>query len=158
MFDFLEKKSLAEFQSSYDFTGTLVQKNVDLKYHVVANDEHETGDRKLLNFGHTIGHAIENSSHLSHGKAISIGMVAACVISEKISGFSKENSQRVTALLSKYELPVNLDFNKEATWEILQHDKKKSGTDMNFVVLGEIGKASVKKIPLNELLQIFNNL
>ena len=158
MFEFLEENSLFKFQSSYDFTGKLIQRNVDIKYNVVANDEHETGERKLLNFGHTIGHAIENASKLSHGKAISIGMVAACIISQKINGFSKNETERITALLSQYKLPIALDFNKEKTWDILQHDKKKSGTDMNFVVLNQIGKGSVKKIPLNELLQIFNNL
>ena len=158
MFDFLEKNSLDKFQASYNFTGKLIEKNVDIKYNVVASDEHETGERKLLNFGHTIGHAIENISKLPHGSAISIGMVAACIISQEINGFSKEDTQRIIELLSKYELPVALDFDKEKTWNILQHDKKKSGTDMNFVVLDEIGKASVKKIPLNDLFQIFNNL
>jgi 3-dehydroquinate synthase len=158
MFDFLEAHSLSEFQSSFDFTGKLIEKNVDIKYHVVSSDEQETGERKLLNFGHTIGHAIENTSKLSHGNAISIGMAAASIISQKINGFSEEATGEIIALLSKYKLPVALDFNKEKTWEILQHDKKKSGTDMNFVVLDEIGKGSVKKIPLNELLQIFNNL
>lgn len=158
MFDFLEKNSLDKFQASYNFTGKLIEKNVDIKYNVVASDERETGERKLLNFGHTIGHAIENISKLPHGSAISIGMVAACIISQEINGFSKEDTQRIIELLSKYELPVALDFDKEKTWNILQHDKKKSGTDMNFVVLDAIGKASVKKIPLNDLFQIFNNL
>ena len=85
---FLEENSLDKFQSSLRFTGKLIERNVDIKYNVVANDEQETGERKLLNFGHTIGHAIENISKLSHGNAISIGMVAACIISEKINGFS----------------------------------------------------------------------
>ena len=158
MFVFLEANSLAKFQSSFSFMGKLIEKNVDIKYNVVANDEHETGDRKLLNFGHTIGHAIENAGKLPHGHAVSIGMVAACIISQKTNGFEKADTKRVTALLSKYELPVSLSFDKEKTWNILVHDKKKSGTDMNFVVLHEIGKSSVIKIPLNELLQIFNNL
>ena len=158
MFNFLDENSLAKFQSSYNLTGKLIEKNVDIKYNVVSNDEHETGERKLLNFGHTIGHAIENVSKLSHGNAISIGMAAACIISEKINGFSKADTQRVTALLSKYKLPVSLDFDKEKTWNILQHDKKKSGTDMNFVVLDKIGKGSVKKIPLSDLQEIFYKL
>ena len=158
MFDFLEENSLHKFQSSFRIAGQLIEKNVDIKYNVVANDEQETGERKLLNFGHTIGHAIENVSKLSHGNAISIGQVAACRISEKINGFSEEDTSRVISLLSKYQLPVQLNFDKEKTWEILLHDKKKSGAEMNFVVLDAIGEASIKKIPLNELLQIFNKL
>ncbi|MDQ2721403.1 MAG: 3-dehydroquinate synthase [Bacteroidota bacterium] len=158
MFSFLEENSIAKFQSSYGLSGKLIEKNVDIKYNVVANDEHETGERKLLNFGHTIGHAIENVNKLSHGNAISIGMVAACIISEKVNGLSEKSTKRVVSLLSKYGLPVAIDFDKEKTWNILQHDKKKSGTDMNFVVLDGIGKGAIKKIPLNELHQIFNNL
>lgn len=158
MFHFLEENSLAEFQSAFNFTGQLIEKNVNIKYNVVSNDEQETGERKLLNFGHTIGHAIENVSKLSHGNAISIGMVAACRISEKINDFSEEGTARVTSLLSKYKLPVHLDFDKDKTWDVLLHDKKKSGSEMNFVVLDTIGKASIKKIPLKELLKIFNKL
>lgn len=158
MFDFLEDNSLEKFQSSFSFTGKLIEKNVDIKYNVVSNDEHETGDRKLLNFGHTIGHAIENVSQLSHGNAISIGMVAACIISESINEFSHADTAKIIELLAKYQLPVALNFDKGKTWEILQHDKKKSGSDMNFVVLDQIGKGAVKKVPLDNLLQIFNTL
>ena len=91
---------------------------MDIKYNVVANDEQETGERKLLNFGHTIGHAIENTSKLPHGHAISIGMVAACIISEAINGFNKEETKKVKELLTQYELPVFI-LDKEKTWEIL---------------------------------------
>src|SRR5665647_248014 len=158
MFAFLEVNSLAKFQSSFDFTGKLIEKNVDIKYSVVSNDEHETGERKLLNFGHTIGHAIENTSKLAHGNAISIGMVAACIISQQINEFSGSDTQKVKELLSKYQLPISLNFDKEKTWNILLHDKKKSGTDMSFVVLDAIGKGSVKRIPLSDLQVIFNKL
>ena len=158
MFAFLEENSLAKFQSSFDITGKLIEKNVDIKYNVVTNDEHETGERKLLNFGHTIGHAIENTSKLAHGNAISIGMVAACIISQQINEFSGSDTQKVKELLSKYQLPISLNFDKEKTWNILLHDKKKSGTDMSFVVLDTIGKGSVKRIPLSALQEIFNKL
>lgn len=158
MFHELEEKSLKHFQTSKYEIGKLIERNVDIKYNVVANDELETGERKLLNFGHTIGHAIENTAKLPHGSAVSIGMIAACIISEKINGFSKAETQKVKQLLSKYHLPVVFDFDKEKTWEILLHDKKKSGSEMNFVVLDEIGKASVKKISLNDLHDLFFSL
>lgn len=158
MFGFLEKKALSDFKSSKEDIGKLIQRNVDIKYQVVASDERETGERKLLNFGHTIGHAIENTAKLPHGSAVSIGMVAASVISEKLSGFSKEGTEKIKQLISKYHLPVAFNFDKEKTWEILLHDKKKSGSDMNFVVLDKIGKASVKKISLEELQKLFYSL
>lgn len=158
MFQFLQQRSLADFKSSKEAIGKLIQQNVEIKYNVVANDEREAGDRKLLNFGHTIGHAIENTAKLPHGSAISIGMMAACTISEKINNFSKEETEQISSLLSQYHLPVTFNIDKTSTWNILLHDKKKSGDEMNFVVLDEIGKASVKKISLHHLQEIFNNL
>jgi 3-dehydroquinate synthase len=158
MFHFLQQHSLAKFQSSLKETASIIRKNVDIKYNIVANDELETGDRKLLNFGHTIGHAIENTSKLPHGHAISIGMLAACKISEAINDFDKEQTEKVKELLIQYELPVTFDSNKEKTWEILLHDKKKSGSNMSFIVLNKIGSASVKSIPLDQLHQIFNSI
>lgn len=158
MFNFLEEKSLDYFHSSLKNIGELVQQNVQIKYNIVSNDERETGERKMLNFGHTLGHAIENTAGLPHGSAISIGMIAACNISEKINGFPKEETQKIKQLILKYQLPVSHAIDKEKTWDILLHDKKKSGNEMNFIVLGEIGKASVKKIPLSELHEIFYSI
>ena len=158
MFDFLKEKSLDYFHSSLKNIGELVQQNVEIKYNIVSNDERETGERKLLNFGHTLGHAIENTACLPHGSAISIGMMAACNVSEKINKFSKAETEKVKELISQYQLPVSYKVDKEKTWDILLHDKKKSGKDMNFIVLDEIGKASVKKIPLSELQEIFYSL
>jgi shikimate kinase / 3-dehydroquinate synthase len=158
MFQFLEKHSIMNFRSSLKDTAAIIKKNVNIKYNVVANDEQETGERKLLNFGHTIGHAIENTSGLPHGHAISIGMVAACHISEVINDFNKADTKRISDILSKYELPISFSSDKEKTWEILLHDKKRSGNNMSFVVLDTIGKASVKSIPLDQLHKIFNSL
>lgn len=158
MFENLSNSSIETFRSSQELTAELVRKNVNIKYKVVASDEQENGERKQLNFGHTIGHAIENVSGLPHGSAVSIGIVAACAISEKINNFSNEETKKVVALLEKYQLPVKFQFDKEKAWQILLHDKKRSAAEISFVVLDSIGKASVKKIPLNELHQIFNNL
>jgi len=158
MFQLLEKNSIMKFQASLEDTAAIIKRNVDIKYNVVANDEQETGERKLLNFGHTIGHAIENAGNLPHGHAISIGMVAACHISEMINGFSKADTKRIAELLSKYQLPVSFTSDKEKTWEILLHDKKKSGNNMSFVVLDSIGQASIKSLPLDQLHKIFNSI
>ena len=159
MFHFLEEYSLMKFQSSLKDTAAIIKRNVDIKYGVVSGDEQETGDRKLLNFGHTIGHAIENTGNLAHGHAISIGMAAACRISEEINYFNEAETKRVISVcLRKYELPVAFTSDKQKTWEILQHDKKKSGSNMSFIVLDAIGKASVKSIPLDHLYKIFNSI
>ncbi len=158
MFAFLGENSLTAFRSSLSTAGSLIRKNVEIKYNVVSQDENETGERKLLNLGHTIGHAIENTTKLPHGSAISIGMVAACHISERINNFPSADTQRIINLLQQYHLPVQVDFDREEAWRILQHDKKKAGNNMSFVVLDSIGKASVKSIPMQELYQIFKDI
>ena len=158
MFQFLMEHSLTDFREDLILTGRLVEKNVAIKHSIVSGDEKETGARKLLNFGHTIGHAIENTNQLLHGYAISIGMVAATVISEKINQFPPEESLRVVKLLEQYGLPVSLQFDKEKTWDILLRDKKRSGQDMNFVVLDQIGAGNIKKIPLTELKMLVKAL
>ncbi len=158
MFKFLEENSLMKFQSSAEMTGLLIKQNVDIKFNVVLKDEYETGERKLLNFGHTIGHAIENSSKIPHGSAISIGMITACRISEKLNGFSTIETDKVSDLLQKYELPVVFKSDPEETWEILQHDKKKAGSNISFIVLNKIGKASVQSIEMDHLHEIFKEI
>jgi len=158
LFEYLERHTVSHFQLSPQETGELIRRNVAIKLGIVVEDERETGERKLLNFGHTIGHAIENTSRLPHGHAISIGMVAACRISEAIGLFEPAATTRVAALLQRYELPVTFLADKAQTWEILLHDKKKAGHTLSFVVLDTIGKASVQTIPLDQLHQIFNSL
>jgi 3-dehydroquinate synthase len=155
MFHFLEEKSFDYFHSSLEKIGKLIRQNVEIKYNVVVNDERETGERKLLNFGHTIGHAIENTAKLPHGSAISIGMVLACIVSEKINQFSPQGTNKIKKLIAQYHLPVSFEIDKEKTWNILLHDKKKTGKDMNFILLDKIGKACVKKVPIPELREIF---
>ncbi|MFN5134430.1 MAG: 3-dehydroquinate synthase [Chitinophagaceae bacterium] len=156
MFDALENNSLKKYQSKNVLLCDLIQRNTLLKTKVVQQDEFESGDRKLLNFGHTLGHAIENMYELSHGQAISIGMTNACHISEKLSGFKQ--TERVTALLSKYGLPTYASFDKAKAFEILQKDKKKAKSEMGYVLLDKIGKGVVKSIPLTELKTIIESL
>ncbi len=156
LFELLENNFLETFQQSSEKISALIKRNVELKYNVVFNDEFETGERKLLNFGHTLGHAVENIYQLPHGSAVSIGMVAACKISEEINNFSNPESEKVTVLLKKYHLPIELNFDKEKVWEILVMDKKKSGDTMNFILLNKIGNGIVKPIRLQQLNDLLN--
>lgn len=156
MFEMLEKNSPEEYINTPDKIADLVKRNVDLKYKVVSKDEHEQGERKLLNFGHTIGHAIENLYHLSHGNAVSIGMVAACKISREINNFSSQAS--VIRLLEKYNLPVEFNFDSEKIWDILLMDKKRTGDEMNFILLNTIGDGVVRSIPLHQLKKLITQL
>ena len=158
MFDLLENASLEEFKKNPEKISALIKRNAAIKYNIVSKDEFETGERRLLNFGHTLGHAIENLYMLPHGSAISIGMAAACRISEEINNFSSQGTERVLNILKKYQLPVEFRFDKEKVWEILLMDKKRTGDTINFILLNKIGDAMVKKIPLAELKELFNKV
>lgn len=155
-FDFLATMSVTDFKDNPALLAELLEKNISIKTTVVLNDEFETGDRKLLNFGHTIGHAIENLYNLPHGHAVSIGMVAACSISQQISNFSTDSKQRIIGVLQQYQLPVHLNFDKESVWDLLLMDKKRSNNSMSFILLEEIGKAVVIPIPLPQLKDLID--
>lgn len=156
LFALMENETLESFQSDRKKLAELVEKNVQIKTTVVLKDEFENGDRRLLNFGHTIGHAIENNYQLLHGHAISIGMVAACAISEEINNFYSIEKERVIRLIEKYHLPAHLQYDREKIWEILKMDKKREGNEMNFVVLNKIGEAVIQPIPINQLKDLIN--
>ncbi len=149
MFQLLQANSIAKFKKDPALLSSLIQRNVLIKTKVVLNDEFEQGDRKLLNFGHTLGHAIENIYELSHGQAISIGMTYAALMSAQIKGFS--DAEAVIGLLAKYGLPTFADFDKKNAFKILQKDKKKVAQGISFVLLKKIGKAVIQPLQFTEL-------
>ena len=153
LFSILEKFTLHDFQKDETLLADIIERNVKIKTAVVTEDEFETGDRKLLNFGHTIGHAIENMHQLLHGHAISIGMVAACNLSEQIAGLHFDEARRIVQLLAKYHLPVDIETDDEKVFQVLRMDKKRNSSVMNFILLNKIGEAVIKPIELEVLHQ-----
>lgn len=152
MFEELEQNSLKKYRSKKKLLYELLQRNALLKCHVVQKDEFEKGDRKLLNFGHTFGHAIENTLHLKHGYAISIGMMVAARISEQLCGF--KDSEKLMKVLDRYELPTQAKYNRTKALALMTHDKKKTGNHVNYILLEKIGKAVIKQISFEDLAQI----
>jgi len=146
VFRYLEEHGPAYFQKHKKEACALIQKNALLKAAIVQKDEEERSLRKLLNFGHTLGHAIENAYGLSHGEAISIGMAKAADISSQLTGF--KGSSRLKELLQRYHLPVSHSFNTDAVIRILSADKKKDGNAINYILLEKIGKAVIRPIPI----------
>ena len=156
MFAELENKTLKQYQSSQRSVCDLIRRNALIKSGIVRKDEMENGERRVLNFGHTLGHALETKYELSHGKAIAIGITAACHISEKRTGFRQ--TARVVNLLEKYNLPTYANFDKQKVFEVLKMDKKRERKEMNYVLLERIGKAVVHPIPLKQLEKIIQDL
>ncbi len=153
MFTLLQQYKLSDFQKTPALLSALIQKNVLIKTKVVVYDEFEQGERKLLNFGHTLGHAIENMYELSHGQAISIGMTYAAIISQQLKGF-KQTSELV-ALLSKYGLPTFAEFDKKKAFKVLLMDKKKDHVSINYILLDKIGKGVIQPLLFVQLQEIF---
>ena len=155
LFRELEANNLRHYKNDKEALSKLVQKNAVIKSNVVMEDEFEHGERKLLNFGHTWGHAIETNYALPHGHAVSIGMVMACRLSEQLNGF--KGTDRVVELLEKYGLPVEMEVDKKKVFEVLKMDKKKVNTSMNYILLNDIGNAVIKSIPIEKLEVLINN-
>ena len=112
-------------------------------------DDFDKNERRMLNFGHTLAHAVETQYNLLHGEAVSVGMVFASKLSEQLLGF--KHHQRLTNTIEQYSLPTSLQYDKQKAFDVLRSDKKKEADFMNFVLLEKIGKARIEKIPLNDL-------
>jgi len=145
----LASRNLAFYQKDKKSLAALIEKNVQIKIKVVQKDEFEKGDRKLLNFGHTLGHAIENEHALLHGHAISIGMVYASKISQVLLGFNETGL--LVDTLKKYGLPTSMHFNIEHAMQIMQKDKKKATSGMQYVLLKKMGQAVYETVPMKSL-------
>ena len=132
---------------------TVVCRNVEIKYSFVAEDEFEQGNRQMLNFGHTIGHAIEQLSEyqIPHGHAVSIGMVYALRASGKMGFCDGDILPKVIAALQKYNLPLKCDFTVGELYETAVGDKKRAGAFINIVSLDAIGQAKLVKLSLDDL-------
>lgn len=151
LFSMLERYTLHQVQADMTLVTSLIEQNVAIKMDIVTTDETERADRKLLNFGHTFGHAIENLHELPHGQAVSIGIVAACNLSEKINGLHFEQAQRVVKLLSRYQLPVDIETDHRKVFDILKLDKKRENDFMHFVLLNKLGEAEAKPVKMSFL-------
>lgn len=149
MFKLLKENTLAKFQKNKELLAKLVERNAKLKTKVVQQDEFEQGDRKLLNYGHTLGHALENQYELYHGQAVAIGMVYAGIISKQLLKFKQTDA--VIEVLAKYGLPTQMDFDKAQAIEVLKMDKKREKSTINYILLERIGKGVIKQLPLSEV-------
>ncbi len=127
----------------------IIARNVEIKAAIVAADEHETsGERALLNFGHTLGHAIESAAGYGsflHGEAIALGMIAAGRLSIQFAQFPVDQFRRLVQLIQKFDLPTILppEVPDEAILHAMQADKKFVSGKMRFVLCRQIGSAYV---------------
>ncbi len=151
LFSYLEahyKKALA---LDRDVMEKIIHDSVVIKSSIVNRDERESGERMKLNFGHTLGHAIEKTTGIPHGEAVGFGMLVASRLSFKRGWLSEREVTRIEALLKKLNLPTRLKVDGNLVIEAMTKDKKRSSESLNFVFLHGIGKAFVEQIPIKEL-------
>lgn len=126
-----------------------IAKSIEIKAEVVSEDEKENGIRKILNFGHTFGHAIEvygEFKEFSHGQSVAIGMLMAMELSKIEEGFPQEELDRSKELISRANPNISLinTFDDNKLMENMSVDKKRSGNKLIFIVLNKIGQAKIK--------------
>ena len=136
---------MLENNNAEDIIDTVIERSLKIKKAVVEEDEREVGLRKVLNFGHTAGHAIETAAGLSdylHGECVAIGMLPFSSASAR---------ERLIKVLTKYNLPVKFDFSTDEILSALRHDKKAKGDGVNVVFVNEIGTFNFKFLTFNDL-------
>jgi 3-dehydroquinate synthase len=155
LFELLERNYNEIMSRDTALLTTLVAMSVKLKAEVVSEDERETGLRRILNFGHTYGHAIEMYMSFKHGYAVASGMELAAEFSCEKGFIGSVEKDRIVNLLRRYNLLESHNLPDNKVEELVLHDKKKSGADINFVFSEGIGKAFVKKVTVKELIDFY---
>jgi 3-dehydroquinate synthase len=149
----LSKFSLADLDQ-------LIYESVLIKHDIVEQDPYESGVRKHLNFGHTLGHAIESyflshpdKADLLHGEAIAVGMILEGYISTEVLGFSKTDLDQICKVIRNIYKPVSIEtVDHDSIIELLKYDKKNEHGNINFVLLKTIGKPVIDCLVDNDLI------
>lgn len=137
----------------------VIKRCVEIKRDVVDRDEFENGDRKLLNFGHTIGHAIEKCSHLtiSHGNAVAIGMVIAARGAYKTGLVNEDFTEMLVEILKANKLPTTCEFTAEELYKVSLSDKKRSLDTISLIVPESYGLCKIEKISVEKLKEFIES-
>jgi 3-dehydroquinate synthase len=151
LFAFLEDHADRALSLDPPVVERLVCDSVTIKSRVVNCDERESGGRRVLNLGHTIGHALEKVSGMTHGEAVSVGMVFAAALSVRKGRLAAAGYDRLIRLLRSLRLPCAAAADPGRVADAVLRDKKREADQIHFVLLEKIGKAVVEPIPIDEL-------
>ncbi len=157
LFTLLEERAEAVLARDLDVVTELVERSVRVKARIVSLDEREGGLRAVLNLGHTVGHALEAAggfTALTHGEAVSLGLVAALRIGQSLGETPQELTTRTLSLLERLKLPRTLaEADLAAAARLLGHDKKRAGTQIKFVVARGVGHVGIRALGLTDLAE-----
>ena len=138
-----------------------VKRAAGIKNSVVRKDLYDKGLRKILNFGHTIGHAVELSAgRMLHGESVSVGIVCACRISEKLTGLKPSETERIIKVLQMNRLPVKIpdSITPDIIMNAVLQDKKRDSENIDMVLLKTAGEAVILTLGIDQLRGIINDL
>ncbi len=155
LFDIIENNQSGILRRDPDLLSMLISMAVGFKASVVSEDEKESGLRRILNFGHTYGHAIEMYKSFRHGYAVASGMELAANFSCSRGLISKAEYDRIVSLLKAFKLLRRHDIPDNQITQLVLRDKKKAGNDIYFVFTSGIGNAVVEKIPLEDVVEFY---
>lgn len=140
-----DKELFAMFESDDFCIDTVIERSIKIKKLVVQADEKESGLRKVLNFGHTVGHAIEsNTPSLYHGECVAVGMLPMC---------SSEARERLIPVLKRLNLPCEINIDAQKVIETMSHDKKMSGDEISVVRVENIGEFKIEKVNFGNFVE-----
>ena len=137
-----DKELFEMFEADNFDIDLVIERSVKIKKSVVEADEKESGLRKVLNFGHTVGHAIEsNNTTLYHGECVALGMIPMCSDSVRV---------RLVSVLKKLNLPIEVDVDIQKITDTMSHDKKMAGDSVSVITVENIGEFKIEKMCFNE--------
>lgn len=156
---FMSCVNLYQAQDIYKNVIPIIKRCCEIKGQLVKEDEKDKGSRMLLNFGHTLGHAIEkamNYEGITHGEAVAIGMYQISLISEKMAWTADGTTNEIGKALNIIGLPTesSMDFEKRFL-STIRNDKKRSGDLLNLIILRELGKAEIKSLTMDQIESLF---
>lgn len=152
---FIGNKNLVNMLGG-EITDEIIMETLKVKKRVVELDQFDTGERMILNFGHTFGHAIEKNfgyGYYLHGEAVSIGMLMAMKLGISLGISNKSDYDLLKSLLEKYDLPT-LEYDLKQYIELIKYDKKNIAGIINFIFVDKIGNAVIHKIKEEDLNKI----
>lgn len=155
LFDLIENNYDAIVRRDIDFLNQVISSSVRLKASVVTRDEKESGLRRILNFGHTYGHAIEMATSFNHGYAVACGMELATDFSYQKGYLAESDRSRILNLLARFGLLKDYRITPARINKLIYRDKKRTDDEISFVFLRSIGNAFVEKVAGTELTEFY---
>ena len=155
--ELFDKLCSTDIDHILDNAEDIVYDCISIKRDVVEADEFDRGERELLNFGHTLGHSIEQYYHytgISHGRAVAKGMELITRIAAEKGICSKELCDRLNSCLKLYELDIEIEPSLSQLGDAVLNDKKRSGNNIDIIMCSDVGRSSAVKMTVDEFISI----